>query len=304
MSGRKLIPFAPLVAAAMLALWLWPMGGIGQVTQWAAEGQRSAQNALAGALRALRQGDPAALATLLGVCFLYGVFHAAGPGHGKVLIGGYGFGRPVAALRLAGLALASSLAQSLSAVLLVLAGIGLLGHSRGQVTGLADGALNILSYAAIGLIGLWLVIRGMRGLLASRHVHHHHNHDHVCDHAHAPTAEQAAQVGSLRDALALIGAVAIRPCTGALFLLIVAWRMEIMAAGIAGTFAMGLGTATVTIAAALAAVWLRQSSLDRVRAAMPDATRAARLAALAEIAGGALIAAVALSVALRLTLAG
>ena len=35
----------------------------------------------------------------------------------------------------------------------VLAGIGLLGHSRGQVTGLADGALNILSYAAIGLIG-------------------------------------------------------------------------------------------------------------------------------------------------------
>ena len=104
---------------------------------------------------------------------------------------------------------------------------------------------------------------------------------------------------SLRDAAVLIGAIAIRPCTGALFLLIVAWRMDLLGAGVGGTFAMGLGTAVITTGAGLASVWLRQSSLDRLRAAMPDAKLAARAAAFTELAAGALIAFVALSLVLR-----
>ncbi len=301
-----------LIAAATvaaLAVWLWGFGGAAWVEASAAQGQREAQVAMAGGLRALRAGEPGALMALLGLCFAYGFFHAAGPGHGKLLIGGYGVGRRVPVLRLSTLALLSSLAQAASAVGLVYAGIWALGWGREQLTDAAEDWFAPASYAAIGLIGLWLVLRGGRKLLtrpeagdAQEHAHHGHHHHHApgevcpsCGHAHGPSLEQVEQVHSLRDALVLIGAIALRPCTGALFLLILTWRMGIVSAGILGTFAMGLGTATVTVAVALASVTLREGALSR----LATGPAALRVMGAIEAAAGAVIAILAAQVVLH-----
>jgi len=273
---------------------LWALGGLDQFTAWAAASQHEAQNALARAIRALRGGEPGALLALLTVCFAYGFFHAAGPGHGKVLIGGYGVARRVRMLPLMAVAVASSLAQATTAVVLVYAGVFVLGLTREAMVGLAEDIFAPASYAAIGLIGLWLAWRGLRAFLrvgrADRHDHHHHDHDHhvhsdSCGHAHGPDPAQVAALTGWRDTLILVAGIAIRPCTGALFLLILCWRIGIDAAGIAGAYAMGLGTATITVAVAFMAVWAREGALNALAGA-----RLARAAPLIELGAGLTVA--------------
>lgn len=285
---------AALVVA--LACWIWLAGGEDRILRWAIEGQRAAQNGLAGALRQLRAGHPGAWVSLLTLCFAYGFFHAAGPGHGKLVIAGYGLGRRVPVLRLSGLALASSLAQAASAIALVYAGILILGLGRDRLVASAENWLAPASYLAIALIGAWLALRGARKLVRTgHHDHPHTGHDDTCatcGHRHGPTLEEAAAVNTVRDGAILIGAIALRPCTGALFVLILTYQMGIMAAGIAGALAMGLGTAAITIAVAIASSTMREGMLLRL-----NRVNAGPILAALELGAGLMIAALALRVA-------
>ena len=287
-------PAVVLVLMAAVALWLWALGGADQIMRFATDMQRDVQNAMAASLRGLRAGEAGALATLWGLCFAYGFVHAAGPGHGKLVIGGYGAGSRVTAHRLAGLALGASLAQAATASILVYFAALVLGWGRGQMTGLADDVLAPLSYALIGGVGLWLLVRGLRHLKPQ--------HSHVgdgeicgsCGHAHGPTVAQAQAVTSWRDALFVIGAIAVRPCTGALFLLILTWRFGIDYAGIIGVFVMGLGTASITILVAVASVGLRDSTLQLVNHSV-----VARVGAWFEICAGGIVVILATQLVLR-----
>jgi ABC-type nickel/cobalt efflux system permease component RcnA len=302
---RRAIGFGGLALVVVIA-GLWLTGGLDGLAGWLKGAQEVTQNRLASAIRALRGGEPGALAAFWGVCFGYGVLHAAGPGHGKLLIGGYGVARRVPMGPLAGLALASSLAQAAVAVGLVYAAVAVLGLTRQAVEGAADRWMAPASHAMIAGLGLWLVWRGFRGLRAAGgavgaghghdhghshdhghhgHAHHghgHHEHGHhdhdahcaTCGHAHGPTLEQVSRLTGWRDALALVAGIALRPCTGALFVLILTWQLGIAAAGIVGAFVMGLGTALVTVTVAGLAVWAREGALQglgggRIARALP-----------------------------------
>jgi ABC-type nickel/cobalt efflux system permease component RcnA len=265
--------------------------------------QETTQDRLANAIRALRGGEPGALAAFWVVCFGYGVLHAAGPGHGKLIIGGYGVARRVPMGPLAGLALVSSLAQAAVAVGLVYAAVAVLGLTRQAVEGAADRWMAPASHAMIAGLGLWLVWRGVRGLRAmgssaeAGHDHAHgHSHDHAhghdhdahcaaCGHAHGPTLDQVSRLTGWRDALALVVGIALRPCTGALFVLILTWQLGIGTAGIIGAFVMGLGTALVTVAVAGLAVWAREGALQGL-----GGGRVARALPVVELTFGAVIA--------------
>jgi ABC-type nickel/cobalt efflux system permease component RcnA len=289
-------PAVILAAFGALALWLWGLGGADQIMRFASGAQRDVQNAMAAALRGLRAGDAGALVTLWGLCFAYGFVHAAGPGHGKLVIGGIGAGTRVPARRLAWLALGASLAQALTAVMLVYAAVFVFGWGRERMTGVADDVLAPLSYALIGAVGLWLVVRGLRHL-RPRHDHVHQGNDDVCTscgHAHGPTVEQAETVRSWRDAAVVIGTIAVRPCTGALFLLILTWRLGIDWAGIIGAFVMGLGTASITVMVAFAAVGLRETALQMVQHGA-----VARTLAWAEVLAGGIVVILATQLVLR-----
>ena len=284
---------------------LWLVGALDAVAPLVQDAQRATQDRLAAAIRALRSGQPGALVAFWAVCFGYGVLHAAGPGHGKMLIGGYGVARRVPLARLVGLALASSLAQAAVAVGLVYALVAVLGLTRLAVEGTAERWMTPFSHAMIAGLGLWLVWRGVMGLRrrvassgaeAGRHHDHGHDHphgDHVhgpdCNHAHGPSLDEVARVSSWKDALALITGIAVRPCSGALFILILTWQLGIALAGIVGAFVMGIGTALVTMGVALLAVWAREGAFAGL-----GSGKAARVIPWLELAVGGVIAVAAL----------
>lgn len=272
---------AGLALACAVVAGLWFTGGFEDLLQWAAGQQRSFQNGIARTLRALRAGEAGAYALLLGSCFAYGFFHAIGPGHGKLLVGGYGVAQEVPMLRLSVIALISSLGQAVTAVVLAYSGLWLLGLTREAMVGTAEAWLAPFSYAMIAAVGLWLMLRGVKRLRQTRDNHaghsdyHHHGHSHhdhgevcgSCGHRHGPSLEETGQANSLRDALVLIAGIAVRPCTGALFVLIITWQMGIATAGIAGAFAMALGTASVTVAVGIAASGFRGALMRSIAGA-------------------------------------
>ncbi|CAN1572545.1 COG2215 ABC-type uncharacterized transport system, permease component [Paracoccaceae bacterium] len=310
--SRSLIFRAISIGSLLLVLMvglLWLTGALDGVAAVLQSAQRASQDRMAGAIRALRGGEAGALTAFWAVCFGYGVLHAAGPGHGKLVIGGYGVARRVPVGRLAGLALASSLAQAAVAVALVYGLVAVLGLTRTAVEGTAERWVTPIGHAMIAGLGLWLVWRGARGLRRQiakqaraqdhhghRHDHHardhhwhSHGHDHVhgpeCNHAHSPTLDEVEKVSGWRDAAVLIAGIAMRPCSGALFVLILTWQLGIALAGVVGAFVMGLGTALVTMATALLAVWAREGAFAGL-----GGGRVARALPLVELTVGALIA--------------
>lgn len=290
------IALAVLAGIVCAAFWLWVGGGADAVSYWAAQTQRDVQNGMAASLRAVRAGDTGALAGLWMLCLTYGFVHAAGPGHGKLVVGGYALGVRVSARKVAGLAALSSLAQAASAVIFVWIAVTILGWGRAQMTQIADQTMAPLSYALVGLLGIWIALRGGRKLWRTRKAQ---TDSHVCadcGHAHAPTPTQAAAVQSWHDALAVVAVIAIRPCTGAIFLLILTYALGVFWVGVVGAFVMGVGTAALTALVAFAAVGARESTLAQAASLKGTTT----LLGIAECAAGALIAAVALQLLMRL----
>jgi ABC-type nickel/cobalt efflux system permease component RcnA len=230
--------------------------------------------------------DGSAVWTLLFISFAYGIFHAAGPGHGKAVIASYLVANRETARRGIALSFASALMQSLVAILIVGVSAWIL-NATAKTMCKAEGAIEIASYGLIALFGLRLVwVKGgafIRALQAAQpvpaiagvphdhhdhgHDHHHHDHGHAhadhghghvhdehCGHSHGPTPSELAGPGGWRRGFAAILTVGIRPCSGAILVLVFALAQGLFWAGIAATLLMGLGTAITVAAIAVVAV--------------------------------------------------
>ena len=144
--------------------------------------QQAFYRALTGALKAMRE-DPAKLWTLVGLSFAYGVFHAAGPGHGKAVISSYMIANEVALRRGIVLSFLSSMLQGLMAILVV--GLAYL-VLRGTTITMTDATryLELASYLLVAAFGAWLLWRKVRGRIALGDGHGHHDHHHGAAHRH------------------------------------------------------------------------------------------------------------------------
>jgi len=277
---------------------------VGGIVGWLLSKQSEFYREMSSTIRAAKS-DGSAVWTLLVISFAYGIFHAAGPGHGKAVISSYLVANQETAKRGIVLSFASALMQSLVAVAMVGICAVLLNATAKTMCG-AEKAIEIASYALIAAFGARLVwtkgggfIRALQApqalpamaLAAAAphdhaghgHDHHHHGHshphahvahrgdehghdghghDHVqghvrdehCGHSHGPVPSELAGPGGWRRGFGAIFAVGLRPCSGAILVLVFALAQGMFWAGIAATLVMGLGTAITVATIAVLAV--------------------------------------------------
>jgi len=273
-SRYGLVMAAVLLAAALQAgdaLAVSAFGGPavppGGITGWIFAQQAAFYRSMSSAVMAAKANGTAAFG-LSWLAFLYGIFHAAGPGHGKAVISSYLVADDATVKRGIFLSFAAALAQAITAITIVGIAALILGATA-KAMGATVRWLEIAAYAGIIAFGLMLAFRKGRALIAAlrgkhdhhAHDHHHHDHDHDhdhgahCDHSHGPEPSELKGKDWLRRGLAAVLAVGLRPCSGAIFVLVFALSQGIFAIGVLATFAMALGTAITVTAIALVAVF-------------------------------------------------
>ncbi|MEO1536149.1 MAG: hypothetical protein AAFR73_00335 [Pseudomonadota bacterium] len=277
----RLTAVVPALGLLVCGAVLWVFVPWSDLALWAANAQRAFQEEMARALRAVQAGDAAAIRKLCVATAAYGFVHALGPGHGKILLGGAALASGATLRRMSVLTILSSLAQSLTAIALV-GGLALiLGFGSRQLGDVADRWLAPASYIAIGIIGIYLILRGLRLWRTQAP---------TCTHAHGPSLDNTASLGSLREAAALIGSIALRPCTGAIFVLAIGARFDVFWVGCLAVLTMGAGTAAFNLLVAWSGVAAR-----RVSALQSGGRDMRRVSASLHVLGGALIAALSLT---------
>jgi nickel/cobalt exporter len=280
-----------------------PTVPVGGVLGWIFAKQAEFYRQFSALIRAAKS-DGSATWSLFGLSFFYGIFHAAGPGHGKAVISSYIVANEETWTRGVVLSFASALLQALVAVALVGVAAALL-NATAATMGRAVNAIEIVSYSLIILIGVRLLwVKGCAFVAALRMLHrpaavgaavtpadhhhehahqvraqhghgHHHRHDHrhhvhhhddhsysdAHAHHHHDHDDHSSAWGHThapwKRGFSAIVAVGLRPCSGAILVLVFALAQGLFWAGVVSTFVMALGTAITVATIATIAVGAR-----------------------------------------------
>jgi nickel/cobalt transporter (NicO) family protein len=251
---------------------------------------------LSTAIRAAKESGGAAWG-LMGLSLAYGIFHAAGPGHGKMVIASYMLADERALRRGIAIAFGAALLQGVTAIAIVGISAVLLRAGARHMT-MAANAVELASYGGIVILGAVLVYSKGAALLSAWRLapavaaagaggpdavfhaeactkdHHHGPH---CTHFHAPDPKTLGSGFSWREALLTVAAAGLRPCSGAILVLVFALAQGVFAAGVLAVAAMSLGTAATTSALASSAVLAKNAAVKYSKPGSRRALLAGRL---------------------------
>ena len=252
-----------LILAAIGALWLWQAWP--QVMMKSILWQRDVNQQMSGLLKAVAENPTKAGGSLLIFSFLYGVLHALGPGHGKIVITTWLATHPSKLKSSIGLTLASSLLQGLVAIALVVVVLTVLQLPARQLH-MSSFWLEKGSYALVGVLGVllcWRAIKKLRALLRKPTfkaftAHHVHDAHCGCGHQHLPTQEQLQGTDDWRARLMIILSMGMRPCSGAIMVLLFSKVIGVFSWGVVSALAMAAGTSLTITSLALLVHSFRQ----------------------------------------------
>ncbi len=306
--GALVIVVVLIVCAAVDAALAQPFGmsrspapaEVGGFTGWILAKQAEFYRQFSGLIRAAKT-DGSAAYTLMGVSFLYGIFHAAGPGHGKAVLASYMIANETALRR--GLLLAGLAALLQGAVAIAIVGIAaIVFNATAEHMSDAASLVETLSYGAIAALGARLVwtkggalLQELRrkptprergGIRCEAADDPLHVHCPDCGHVHAPDPATLSVGFSWPQALATVVAAGARPCSGAILVLVFSLSQGLFMAGALSTLLMATGTAITTGALASLAVFGKNAA---VRLAEPSSRRGVLMARGAEFLAAVLV---------------
>jgi nickel/cobalt transporter (NicO) family protein len=230
--------------------------------------QRESNRLIAEHMKAIRDGETAGpLLIGLVLAFAYGVVHALGPGHGKVVVASYFLGRDAQIGRGLMMGLQIAVFHVLSAIVIVALADLVLRQAFGSAPAEVAG-VRLTSYGLIALIGatmLFQAIRRSRLRRAGIEVGHDccgHDHSHA-DHHHGKHAHGArrAQEGALSLGVGIV------PCTGAVLILLYALANDILLPGLLLVVAIAAGMAITMGALGMLSILARNAVTARLEAA-------------------------------------
>jgi nickel/cobalt transporter (NicO) family protein len=254
--------------------------------------QRESNRLIATHMRAIRDGDTAGpLLIGLVLAFAYGVVHALGPGHGKVVVASYFLARDAQVLRGLMMGLQIAVFHVLSAIVVVALADLVLRQAFGSAPAEVAG-VRLTSYGLIALIGATMLAQAIRrsrlrragievgcghdhGLPAHGHAHDHHRHE------TGPAGANRAQQGALSLGVGLV------PCTGAVLILLYALANDILLPGLLLVVAIAAGMAITMGALGMLSILARNAVAARLERSATG--RTATLATVSDVGGGLLI---------------
>ncbi len=235
---------------------------------------------------------------LVSVSFGYGIFHAIGPGHGKAVVMTYLGTHKESLLKGAGISMSAAILQSVIAIGLVSLLARLLSFKFADIRSVGDD-ITLVSYVLVILLGVYItgsaLYRFNRMRVASMpakqtftlHAPSQSQVHHAgcgCHHAHVPEAKQ-----SCFQLFAVVLSMGLRPCSGAIIVLIYAHLVGVFYYGVAATLAMGLGTGLSVSIIALATQLARNWFETIVSDSEADSARLGRTLLCIRLFGGILL---------------
>lgn len=270
-----LLPLA-IISLGIVIYQQWPFI-IYRIIEW----QKQFHDALSGHIHSISEDPIHHGLMLILLSFTYGVFHAIGPGHGKAVIVTYLSSHKESLPRGALISFFAALLQSLMAITIVLILSKILGVQFSKINQHSD-SITLVSYCLVMGLGFYLFINAFSKLALSFKKHNHsaeHNHEvveHKHDHHHHGDSccgghhvHQSDSKETLIQSIGVILSMGIRPCAGAIVVLIYAHLVGAFLVGIIATLVMGFGTgiavASIALGTQLARNWFENIATKNKR---------------------------------------
>lgn len=276
-----------------------------KVMEW----QKSFNLQLSAALNELGENQHQAGISLVVVSFLYGVFHAVGPGHGKFILTSYLSLEKTKLNQAMKISLASALVQGFIAILLVTVIVVIFTLSR-QYFNLTLKWVERGSFAIMILFGLYWCYQVFKTVRkpakptikslqfsqkkteklplvnAKTNIHDEHC---GCGHQHLPSAEEMQHAQDWKSQLMLILSIGARPCSGAVLVLFLSYTLNLYMWGVLSALVMAFGTGITLSLFAYLVIIARNRAVKISRWYLSAQTNQRLVWGLKLVMGGALI---------------